>query len=85
MLSPLGKDENLFHGAISFSGTMLFGSNVIQEAEARQRNKMFMEALKEQQQIDTDNFSSCAKKKDCLEKIMGLANREGTKNLSKFK
>lgn len=81
MLSPLGKDEDLFHGAISFSGTMLFGSDLILEAEIREMNKMFMEELDEQHQIDTDNFWSCAQKTHCLEKIMGLANHAATKNL----
>ena len=29
VLSPLGKDENLFHAAISFSGTMLMGGDMM--------------------------------------------------------
>ena len=83
VLSPLGKDENLFNGAISFSGTMLFGSDIILEAEVKENNNMFMDDLEEKHQIDSDNFWSCAQKKHCLEKIMGLANLAGTKSMGK--
>ena len=82
-MSPIGKDEDLFHGAISFSGTMLFGSEIILEAEFKEKNKMFMDDLEEKHQIDADNFWSCAQKKHCLEKIMGLANHAGTKSMGK--
>ena len=40
MLSPLGKDENLFHSAISFSGTMFMALKVISDEEAAEKSYM---------------------------------------------
>merc|ERR1712227_415126 len=40
VLSPLGKDENLFHSAISFSGTMFMALKVISDEEAAEKSYM---------------------------------------------
>merc|ERR1719282_1753030 len=59
VLSPLGKDENLFHSAISFSGTMLMAVKAISDEEAAE--KAFMDfyvnnCLKDAKLYDPENL-----------------------------
>ena len=53
VLSPLGKDENLFHAAISFSGTMLMGGDMM---TSRDNNAEFYEQFCGQ--ITEDNIAA---------------------------
>ena len=53
VLSPLGKDENLFHAAISFSGTMLMGGDMM---TTRDNNAEFYEQFCGQ--ITEDNIAA---------------------------
>jgi len=68
VLSPLGKDENLFHSAISFSGTMLMAVKAISDEEAAE--KAFMEfyvnnCLKDAKLYDPENLQ-CNKNPEAL-------------------
>ena len=60
-MSPLGKDENLFHSAIAFSGTMLMGHDFV--STVADSNMQFMEdyCAKNGVQFDVNDPSSCAK------------------------
>jgi len=61
VLSPLGKDENLFHSAIAFSGTMLMGHDFV--STVADSNMQFMEdycAKNGGIHFDVNNPTACA-------------------------
>merc|ERR1719282_810824 len=62
VLSPLGKDENLFHSAIAFSGTMLMGHDFV--STVPDSNLQFLEdfCTKHGAQFDTNNPTACLQK-----------------------
>ena len=58
VLSPLGKDEDLFHAAISFSGTMLMGMEDLLN-KAPESSKHFYEEVCQVTSEDVELESSC--------------------------
>ena len=83
MLSPLGRDENLFHSAISFSGTMLIGNEFV--STVREQNKNFWKKVKEEEEKLDDSmyfhfdFEGCINPytrgddRSCLERFWSYA------------
>ena len=83
MLSPLGRDENLFHSAISFSGTMLMGNEFV--STVREQNKNFWKKVKEEEEKLDDSmyfyfdFEGCINPytrgddRSCLERFWSYA------------
>jgi len=62
VLSPLGKDENLFHSAIAFSGTMLMGHDFV--STVPDSNLQFLDdfCTKHGAQFDANNPTACLQK-----------------------
>ena len=76
MLSPLGKDENLFHSAIAFSGSMMMGGDIWSDV-LDQNTEFYMINCGNMEHLDRDDGlqSKCGTKNyQDLVKIVGEQN-----------